>query len=139
MATTSCAAVPFRKSADQVRSSWAPSSTRATSRMRTGVPPRVPSTISPNCSAEVTRPRLRVLLCDDWRKSVAWQPINGSRNFFSDVLSGTFDVALEHKCTGDIGKTFEGINADLIDATDRGDGILEWQDDSGDNFFGSCP
>src|SRR5207248_702920 len=60
--------------------------------------------------------RLRILLCDDWRKSVAWQPINGSRNFFSDVLSGALDVALEHKSTGDISKAFEGINADHFDA-----------------------
>src|SRR5882762_3468272 len=63
MLTTSCPGLPLRNNRDQVRSSCAPSSTCATSRTRTGVPPRVPITISPNCSAEVTRPSVRRPSC----------------------------------------------------------------------------
>ena len=62
--------------------------------------------------------RLRILLGDDWRKSVARQAGNSSGNFFTDVLSRALDVALKHEGTSNVSKAFEGPYVDLINAAD---------------------
>src|SRR5260221_1252492 len=82
--------------------------------------------------------RLRVLLGDDWRKGVARQSVDSPGNLFTNVLSGTFDVALQHKRARNFGKALEGPDADFVDTADGGDGVLERQDHAGHNLFGSC-
>src|SRR6266478_373048 len=81
--------------------------------------------------------RLRILLGNDGRKRISRQAANCARHFFSNVLSGALDIALEHKSTGNIRIALERPNIDFIDAADGRDSILEGQDHSSNNLFGS--
>src|SRR5207302_1275025 len=79
--------------------------------------------------------RLRIQLGNDGRKGVARQPVNSSGNFFTDVLCSALDVAFKDKRAGNIGKAFEGIDGDFVNAAHRRDGIFQRQDHTCNDLF----
>src|SRR3989304_5624371 len=57
--------------------------------------------------------------------SVSSRRLIGPGDLFADVLGGPLDVALKNKGADDARRAFKSPDIDLIQAADRGNGILE--------------
>ena len=83
------------------------------------------------------RLRVRILFLNVGRPGVSRKAVDNGGDLVADVLGGRFDVALEREVDGDARVALIGRGAQLVDAADGVDGLLDALRDLGLDFLGA--